>query len=163
MTQKVLPSNPLVAVSDNGAPITSDGGNVLLSMFLNSPVVSRLFNNVEFNDNRKNPRYAKVELLLQMLIQVIEGYRNDDVADYLTQDIEHRLVYAQNMASQPTISRFLSHLTNEDIDELQELNRRIVSLIDERSANTELVLDLDSTYFETFGHQEKIGFNYHYL
>ncbi|TDV87132.1 hypothetical protein C7818_1314 [Leuconostoc mesenteroides] len=25
MTQKVLPSNPLVAVSDNGAPITSDG------------------------------------------------------------------------------------------------------------------------------------------
>ena len=163
MTQKVLPSNPLVAVSDNGAPITSDGGNVLLSMFLNSPVVSRLFNNVEFNDNRKSPRYAKVELLLQMLIQVIEGYRNDDVADYLTQDIEHRLVYAQNMASQPTISRFLSHLTNEDIDELQELNRRIVSLIDERSANTELVLDLDSTYFETFGHQEKIGFNYHYL
>lgn len=163
MTQKVLPSNPLVAVSDNGAPITSGGGNVLLSMFLNSPVVSRLFNNVEFNDNRKNPRYAKVELLLQMLIQVIEGYRNDDVADYLTQVIEHRLVYEQNMASQPTISRFLSHLTNEDIDELQELNRRIISLIDERSANTELVLDLDSTYFETFGHQEKIGFNYHYL
>ncbi|MCT0008879.1 hypothetical protein EFL93_11000, partial [Weissella confusa] len=163
MTQKVLPSNPLVAVSDNGAPITSDGGNVLLNMFLNSPVVSRLFNNVEFNDNRKNPRYAKVELLLQMLIQVIEGYRNDDVADYLTQDIEHRLVYAQNMASQPTISRFLSHLTNEDIDELQELNRRIVSLVDERSANTELVLDLDSAYFENFGHQEKIGFNYHYL
>lgn len=40
------------------------------------------------------------------------------------------------MASQPTISRFLSHLTNEYIDELQELNRRIVSLIDERSANT---------------------------
>ncbi|MCT0950017.1 hypothetical protein EFL45_11620 [Weissella confusa] len=162
-TQKVLPSNPLVAVSDNGAPITSDGGNVLLSIFLNSYVVSRLFNNVEFNDNRKNPRYAKVELLLQMLIQVIEGYRNDDVADYLTQDIEHRLVYAQNMASQPTISRFLSHLTNEDIDELQELNRRIVSLIDERSSNSELVLDLDSTYFETFGHQEKIGFKYHYL
>ena len=60
MTQKVLPSNPLVAVSDNGAPIPSDGGNVLLSMFLNSPVVSRIFNNVEFNDNRKNPRYAKV-------------------------------------------------------------------------------------------------------
>lgn len=147
MTQKVLPSNPLVAVSDNGAPITSDGGNVLLSMFLNSPVVSRLFNNVEFNVNRKNPRYAKVELFLQMLIQVIE----------------HRLVYVQNMASQPTISRFLSHLTNEDIDELQELNRRIVFLIDERSANTELVLDLDSTYFETFCHQEKIGFNYHYL
>lgn len=30
MTQKVLPSNPLVAVavSDNGAPITSDGGIV---------------------------------------------------------------------------------------------------------------------------------------
>ena len=113
MTQKVLPSNPLVAVSDNGAPITSDGGNVLLSMFLNSPVVSRLFNNVECNDifnnvecndNRKNPRYAKVELLLQMLIQVIEGYRNDDVADYLTQDIEHRLVYAQNMTSQPTLN-----------------------------------------------------------
>lgn len=95
MTQKVLPSNPLVAVSDNGATITSDGGNVLLSMFLNSPVVSRLFNNVEFNDNRKNPRYAKVELLLQMLIQVIEGYRNDDVADYLTQDIEHRLIYGR--------------------------------------------------------------------
>lgn len=163
MTQKVLPSNHLVAVSDNGAPITSDGGNVLLSMFLNSPVVPSLFNNVEFNDNRKNPRYAKIELLLQMLIQVIECYRNDDVADYLTHDIEHRLVYAQNMASQPTISRFLSHLTNEDIDELQELNRRIVSLIDERSANTELVLDLDSTYFEAFGHQEKIGFNYHYL
>lgn len=67
------------------------------------------------------------------------------------------------MPSQPTISRFLSHFTNEDIDELQELNRRIVSLIDERSANTELVLDLDSTYFETFGHQEKIGFNYHYF
>lgn len=49
-------------------------------------------------------------------------------------------------------------LANEDIDELQELNRRIVSLIDERSANTELVIDLDSTYFETFGHQEKNWF-----
>ena len=48
MTQKVVPSNPLVAVSDNGAPITSDGGNVLLSMFLNSPVVSRLFNNCSY-------------------------------------------------------------------------------------------------------------------
>ena len=72
MTQKVLPSNPLVAVSDNGAPITSDGGNVLLSMFLNSPVVSRLFNNVEFNDNRKNPRYGYAHLcchVLQLNIQ----------------------------------------------------------------------------------------------
>ena len=66
MTQKVLPSHPLVAVSDKGASITSDGGNVLLSMFLNSPVVSMLFNNVEFNNNRKTPRYAKVALMLDL-------------------------------------------------------------------------------------------------
>lgn len=98
-TQKRLPNNPNVLVSDNGAPITSDGGNVLLGMFLNSPVVSTAFNDVTFSENRKNPLYSKLDILRQLIIQVIEGYRNDGIANYMNQDAEHRLAFGQDMAS----------------------------------------------------------------
>jgi hypothetical protein len=155
-------SNPNIQVSDNGGTLTSDGGNVLLEQFFQAPAVKRAFAGISITDNRRNPLHSNEQIIKQLLIQIIEGYTNDSDANFLAKDVEHSLVFGQ-LASQPTLSRWFNTLAIEDIAELERLNQRFVSLIDQRHDKHHLVLDLDSTYFEAFGHQEGIAFNYHYL
>ncbi|GAW63821.1 transposase [Ligilactobacillus acidipiscis] len=67
-----------------------------------------------------------------------------------------------DLAPQPTISRFLSALTCDDV---LHLNRLILTLaLDYIRTNhiDTVMLDVDSTHCDIFGHQEAASFNAHY-
>lgn len=66
------------------------------------------------------------------------------------------------MASQSSISRFLDRFTEANIGQLQALNQSLIDKARLIRNNTELIIDVDSTHSDTFGHQEQTDYNAHY-
>ena len=69
------------------------------------------------------------------------------------------------LASQPTISRFwdrISDSPNALLIQLQALNQAMLDKVRIQRNATEMVLDLDSTYCNTYGDQEETALNAHY-
>ena len=93
----------------------------------------------------------------------IAGYSTDDHSDSLRHDpVFTRILGKKALASQPTISRFVHSLNEHSIE---SYNRLLLDLFEKGNypkKTKQIVLDLDSTLFPTFGKQEGSEFNYHY-
>ncbi|SEK49731.1 Transposase DDE domain group 1 [Carnobacterium iners] len=119
--------------------------------------------NVHFEDNRKFFAHSKNTTFLQLLYQLILGYKVDSAANALRHDPIFKLILNEvEGSSQSTISRLLSESTEKNLDELNQLTQALVKLFHESQASQEVVLDLDSTHSDTFGHQESTDYNAHY-
>ncbi|MFL2132189.1 transposase, partial [Ruoffia sp. FAM 20858] len=68
----------------------------------------------------------------------------------------------KQLASQSSISRFLDRFTTENVGQLQSLNQSLIDKACLIRNDTELIIDLDSTHSDTFGHQEQTDYNAHY-
>ena len=68
------------------------------------------------------------------------------------------------LASQPSLSRFWDRISEspDALLQLQALNQAMLDKVRIQRNATELVLDLDSTYSDTYGDQEETAFNRHY-
>ncbi|HAP9168895.1 TPA: IS1380-like element IS1678 family transposase, partial [Enterococcus faecium] len=91
------------------------------------------------------------------------GYSADSAANLLRQDPVFKAVLdRKELASQSSLSRFLDRLSEENIHELQALNQELIDKARLIRNDTELIIDLDSTHSDTFGHQEQTNYNTHY-
>ena len=66
------------------------------------------------------------------------------------------------MASQSSISRFYDRVVVETILTLQVFNQALIDKARLVRNDTNMVIDLDSTHSDTFGHQEQTAYNAHY-
>ncbi|SEJ01356.1 Transposase DDE domain group 1 [Alkalibacterium gilvum] len=66
------------------------------------------------------------------------------------------------MASQSSISRFYDRVVVETILTLQVLNQDLIDKARLVRNDTNMIIDLDSTHSDTFGHQEQTAYNAHY-
>ena len=67
------------------------------------------------------------------------------------------------LASQPTLSRLNTRLTDATAEQLKKICHILQERIHAYEKPETMILDLDSTHFDTYGNQEKTGFNYHYM
>ena len=119
--------------------------------------------NVHFEDNRKFFPHSKNTTFLQLLYQIISGYKSDSAANPLRHDPIFKLILGEfEGSSQPTISRSFSESTEKNLAELNNLIQALVTLFHESQVTQEMVLDLDSTHSDTFGNQESTDYNVHY-
>src|SRR5699024_10493978 len=119
--------------------------------------------NVCFEDHRKYFTHSKNTTFLQLLYQIILGYKADSAANALRHDPIFKLILDEaEGSSQSTISRFFSESTEKNLDELNDLTQALIKLFHESQATQEMVLDLDSTHSDTFGNQESTDYNAHY-
>ena len=121
---------------------------------------------LDFQDNRLSPRHSNELILEQLIFQLIAGYDTDVSSNILRHDpFFQQMLEKSVLASQPTISRFwdrISDSPNALLIQLQALNQAMLDKVRIQRNATEMVLDLDSTYCDTYGDQEETAFNAHY-
>ena len=101
--------NRKIRINFNGGDLSSDAGLLLIKEFAAKIGFLKLIKN-KFKTNDKSMRFHKDnENLMQMLFQIISAYFQDDYADELTSDpIFTAILEKDSLASQPTLSRFLT-------------------------------------------------------
>lgn len=161
-----LESNNNVKITFDGGGLSSDGGLLLLKEFLYKFGVPELLNRVLMpKDLRRSPIHRNGDLLLQAILQIIAGYFSDDSADTLRKDPVFREVLGKKfLASQPTMSRFYSRLGLGDgpAKQLESIEKTLHKRVYSVEMPEKVIFDMDTTLFQTYGHQLEAAFNAHY-
>jgi hypothetical protein len=157
-----------VQVDFTGGSLSSDGGLVLLAhldqqLGLTQRVAACL------NDPRlpERIRHTLLDLIRQRVYQIVAGYEDANDATSLRADPALKVAVGRcphsdpDLASQPTLSRLESTLTEAECDQINAL------LLDQflktpRQKPNEIVLDFDPSVDPTHGQQQFAFFNGHY-
>lgn len=158
-----LKCNRNIKINFNGGDLSSDAGLLLIKEFAAKIGFTKLIQK-KFKTNDKSIRFHKDdENLMQMIYQIISAYFQDDCADELRSDpVFTSLLEKDGLASQPTLSRFFHRMDKDTLAQFDEIDKILRDIIYSIKRPEHMLLDLDSTLFETYGRQEGEGFNFHY-
>ena len=151
-------------VSHDGGRLSSDSGLILIDELMDAFQFTQLSKKiVRFNDSRKYWTHTNHKLLKQLVLQIVAGYNTDSAANILQHDpVLQTLSTDEPLASQSSISRFYDRVVVETILTLQVLNQDLIDKARLVRNDTNMIIDLDSTHSDTFGHQEQTAYNAHY-
>ena len=159
-----LESNKQMKINFNGGDLSSDAGLLLIKEFACKLGFEKILKS-EFktNDPAKVRIHKDDENLWQMIYQILGAYFEDDCADELTNDPVLTAVLGKKaLASQPTLSRFFNRMDDTTLRQFYDITRKLRKVVYAVRKPQLVLLDLDSTLLDTFGHQEGEGFNFHY-
>lgn len=164
LNDTVLESNKYLKLNFDGGDLSSDAGLLLIKEFAcKLGFVNILKKEFKTNDSASFRFHKDDENLWQVIYQILGTYFEDDCADELTNDPILTAVLAKNaLASQPTLSRFFNRLDDTTLNQFYDLMRRFRKVVYSIKKPEMILLDLDSTLLNTYGHQEGEGFNFHY-
>lgn len=144
-----------------GGNLSSDSGLLPIRSFIEK-LGLRLLLETYFNDS-VNRKHCQASIIEQLIYQSIAGYPTDYASNSLRHDpIFTKILGKDSLASQPTISRFVNELDESAIDSFNRLLEILFEKGNPVKSTKQIVLDLDSTLFETFGKQDGSSFNFHY-
>ena len=163
LNTKSLECNNKFRINFDGGNLSSDAGALLLKEFICKVGFDKLIKRI-FKTNDTALRIHKDdENLAQIILQIICGYFEDDCADELSSDpILTAVLGKKKLASQPTLSRFFNRMDDDTLRQFYHLQREMRKIVYAIKNPNIILLDLDSTLFDTYGHQEGEGFNFHY-
>ncbi len=156
--------NPNVKFNFTGGSLTSDAGLLLIHEFMHQIKFPQLLNQHFHLDHDQAIRtHTNHDLCLQHILQTIAGYHCADDADELrAEPLVTQLLNKTSLASQPTLSRFYHRLTKETSKQLEHVNQQLLHRFYQVQTPESFIFDVDSTHFQTYGHQYGNGFNAHY-
>ena len=158
-----LESNRQIKINFDGGDLSSDAGLLLLKEFAAKIGFIKLIKS-KFKTNDTSVRFHKDnENLMQMIYQIISAYFEDDCSDELTLDPVFNAILEKNgLASQSTLSRFFNRMGEDTLMQFDDIDKSLRDIIYSIKRPEHMLLDLDSTLFDTYGKQEGEGFNFHY-
>ncbi len=158
-----LESNRQIKINFAGGNLSSDAGLLLIKEFTCKLGFVKLLKSV-FKTNDAALRFHKDdENLWQAIYQILGAYFEDDCADELIHDpVLTAILDKKALASQPTLSRFFNRMDETTLEQFYLLMRKFRRVVYAIKKPQLLLLDLDSTLLDTYGHQEGEGFNFHY-
>ena len=164
LNDTVLESNKYLKINFDGGDLSSDAGLLLIKEFAcKLGFVKLLKSEFKTNDSACFRYHKDDENLWQVIYQILGAYFEDDCADELTNDpVLTAVLEKKSLASQPTLSRFFNRLDETTLNQFYNLMRRFRKVVYSIKKPEMILLDLDSTLLNTYGHQEGEGFNYHY-
>lgn len=156
--------NPTLKIGLSHERITSDGGLILYKEAAQKiGYFQSLHNTLHIQDNRNFHEHSYPSVVEQLVFQHLAGYHRDHAAKHLVDDPTFTLVTEKDyLASQPTLSRTYGVLTSENIDQSNDFLLQASIDVHQRLDQQQITIDVDSTYFQTYGNQEKSAFNVHY-
>jgi len=161
LQQNPLNFNNSLSYNFNGGNLSSDSGLLLVRSFIEQMGLKPLLEDACNDSIKRNHTFASI--VEQLIYTNIAGYHADDHSDALRIDpVFTRILEKKTLASQPTISRCINAM---DLNNLQALNQLLLTTFEKGNPphkTHEIILDIDSTLFGTFGKQENAEFNYHY-
>src|ERR687893_1847837 len=154
----------------HGAHVTSDAG-LLAYRELDDALQLTDSSADELQDTRtgRNTRHGLAALLRQSLFSRLAGYEDLNDAQRLRVDPAMRAVVGgrardKTAASTSEIGRFETETltTRENLNRLMDLPGQWIDHANRHRKLTRLVLDMDSSVSETYGHQQGSAFNGHF-
>ncbi len=164
LNTKSLECNKQIKINFNGGDLSSDAGALLIKEFFCKVGFDKLFRKIfKTNDTTELRIHKDDENLSQIIFQILCGYFEDDCADELTNDpVLTAILGKKRLASQPTLSRFFNRLDDDTLRQFYHLQCEMRKIVYAYKNPEIIILDLDSTLLDTYGHQEGEGFNFHY-
>ena len=164
LQENAVKFNNNLIVSHDGGRLSSDSGLVLIDELMDAFKFTQLSEDiVTFNDSRKYWTHTNHKILKQIILQIIGGYNTDSAANILQYDpVLQTLSIDEPLASQSSISRLYDRVEGETIKTLQVFNQALIDKARLVRNDTNMIIDLDSTHSDTFGHQEQTAYNAHY-
>lgn len=161
LQQGKLNFNKNFSFNFNGGNLSSDSGLIIIRSFIEKLGIKTLLE--EGFDTYENKKHTTASIIEQVIYSVIAGYRSDNAANELKNDpILTNILNKNNLASQSTISRMINSMDESEIDILNRLIEIIYEKGNPVESKKEIILDVDSTLFGTYGKQENTDYNYHY-
>lgn len=154
--------NSNIKVSHTGGHLSSDAGLILIQEFLNQLQFREMLDPLVFHDTRQYQIHQNADMLYQLILQRIAGYPAMRAANVLATDDLFQLLNAHTMTTQPSISRLLDRVTPQTLQGLRQINQTLIDYGRQATNQQAVILDVDSTHFDTFGHQEGAAYNAHY-
>lgn len=163
LQENAVKFNSNLIVSHDGGRLSSDSGLILIDELMDAFQFTQLSKKiVRFYDSRKYWTHTNHKLLKQLVLQIVAGYNTDSAANILQHDpVLQTLSTDEPLASQSSISRFYDRVVVETILTLQVLNQDLIDKARLVRNDTNMIIDLDSTHSDTFGHQEQTAYNAH--
>jgi hypothetical protein len=160
-------SGKKVTADFTGGDVTSDAGVLVLREIADRiGIIEQLADAITDTRHQSYVQHAIKDLLTQRIFQITCGYEDADDADELRTDPGfkaacNRLLTEDDLASQPTMSRFENALTVRDVYRIAEV------LIDQFITSYDtppeaIILDIDDTDDPTHGAQQMSLFNAYY-
>lgn len=146
-------------INFNGGNLSSDGGSILLSQFLEKINLKKLLDSIPFVDLRHLPVYSNTNILFQQIIKCLLGYNDQSDQKILIND--PLLSLKSLICSQATVSRFYDRVSLNTTNEF----KKIITQLAYDFVNTNIddpILDADSTMVTTCGNQEASAYIHHY-
>lgn len=150
--------------SFDGGNLTNYGGLLLFKEFFELLNLKGLMSkHVVTNDQRQYLLYSDTAIIIQLLFQILAGHDTDYACQELKEDAYfYQLLESGQVASQSTLSRFFSRVTEETVVALRQLNFELLQIFLQFHQVNHLIIDVDSTHFTTYGKQEGSDYNAHY-
>ncbi|MBJ6745414.1 transposase, partial [Streptococcus sp. 121] len=150
--------------SFEGGNLTNYGGLILFKELFEVLKLAELISKyLVTNDQRHSPLYSDTMIVIQLIFQILAGHDTDYACQELKDDAYfHQLLESKQVASQSTLSRFFSRATEETVEALRQLNFELIQLFLQFHQLDNLIIDVDSTHFTTYGKQEGSDYNAHY-
>lgn len=164
LNDTALESNKYLKINFDGGDLSSDAGLLLVKEFACRLGFDKILKS-EFKTNGSSMSriHKDDENLWQMVYQILGAYFEDDCADELTNDpVLTAVLGKQALASQPTLSRFFNRMDDATLRQFYDIMRKLRKVVYAVRKPQVILLDLDSTLLDTYGHQEGEGFNFHY-
>lgn len=154
--EKHLLSNSSIAF--NGGNITSDGGSILISSFIDNNNLLDFADAIPFDDERKRKSiHSNADLLRARINRTILGVGASSAISLKNDP----LYVPGSVPSASSDSRLLKRVTEKTNNELMKaMTSQAVRYISTNVENP--VLDIDSTKVSTFGRQEAAAYIHHY-
>lgn len=164
LNEKNLNFNKKIKINFDGGDLTSDAGLFLYKEFDERIGLSEAIEDtLVVKDDAKFRNHTNSDIAIQKIYQNIAGYHTDDNADELINDPAFTAILGKKaLASQPTISRFNNRLTIDNVKQFEKINELLISRVYSAQMPSEVVFDIDSTNFETYGNQYGSAYNFHY-
>lgn len=164
LSNNTIKNNTLPHFSFDGGNLTHQSGLVLFKVLFEKLKLKELISkHLITDDQRRYCRYSDTDIIIQFLFQILAGYETDYACQDLKTDAYFpKLLEAGQVASQPTLSRFLSRSTEATVESLKQINFELVQLFLQSHNQSPLIIDVDSTHFTTYGNQEGTDYNAHY-
>lgn len=146
-------------INFNGGNLSSDGGSILLSQFLEKINLKKLLDSISFVDLRHLPVYSNTNILFQQIIKCLLGYNDQSDQKILIND--PLLSLKSLICSQATVSRYYDRVSLNTTNEF----KKIITQLAYDFVNTNIddsILDADSTMVTTCGNQEASAYIHHY-
>jgi hypothetical protein len=157
--------NNSLEVSNDGSSVSSLGGMDLVAEFAHKIGLEKIIDqNVDYEEYRKAPRYSFTVLTIQFIFRLIAGYSSDVATNILRTDPTWRLIFKDGVSSQATVSRYLNNFQRQlpALNGLHQVSSDLADQYFSRNPKSPMLLDVDSTHFDTFGKQEGAEYNAHY-